>query len=210
MSTLNQVHGKTPRGKLMPERSTLEPGTSNPRSFVTLLRHCLQARTWPEVYSLIQTAMDSQRDMLVGPRIDPETLETPLLDSNTRQTTCYAAMEAIMAQAAVEKRATRRFAFRLRIALKAGSDGSDLRSCTRDVSARGVSFYADRPLEQGTNIQFTLTLPPEVTLTESISMRCAGRVVRVDPAEEGRGLSIAAVIDRYEFLGDGLRQAQHG
>lgn len=107
-----------------------------------------------------------------------------------------------MAQAAVEKRATRRFAFRLRITLKVGGSNGDLKSCTRDVSARGVSFYADRPLAQGAEIQFTLTLPPEVTLTESISMRCAGRVVRVDASQEGHGVTIAAVIDRYEFLGD--------
>lgn len=107
-----------------------------------------------------------------------------------------------MAQPAVEKRATKRFAFRLRIALKLGGHNGDINSCTRDVSARGVSFYADRSLPQGTEIQFTLTLPPEVTLTESISMRCAGRVVRVDSSGEGAGVSIAAVIDRYEFLGD--------
>lgn len=111
-------------------------------------------------------------------------------------------MEAVIAQPAVEKRATRRFAFRLRIALKLSGQTVDMKSCTRDVSARGVSFYADRPLAEGTEIQFTLTLPPEVTLTESISMRCAGRVVRVDDTDEGPGVSIAAVIERYEFLGD--------
>lgn len=134
---------------------------------------------------------------------EPQPVGSPaLLDSNTRPNTSYAAMEAVMAHSAVEKRATRRFAFRLRLALKLGGEAGDLKSCTRDVSARGISFYADRALAEGTGIQFTLTLPPEVTLTESISMRCAGRVVRVDQVEDGHGVSIAAVIDRYEFLGD--------
>ncbi|HYH00660.1 MAG TPA: PilZ domain-containing protein [Terriglobales bacterium] len=107
-----------------------------------------------------------------------------------------------MAEPAVEKRATRRFAFHLRVALRLTGESGLLQSRTRDVSSRGISFYADRPLVEGSEIQFTLTLPPEVTLTESISMRCIGRVVRVDNSDTGKGVSIAAIIDRYEFLGD--------
>jgi hypothetical protein len=107
-----------------------------------------------------------------------------------------------MVEPAVEKRAMRRFSLRLPISLKLASGNGDVNSSTRDVSARGVSFYAEQPLAQGSDIQFTLTLPPEVTLTESISMHCVGRVVRVDQPALGHGVSIAAVIDRYEFLGD--------
>jgi hypothetical protein len=106
-----------------------------------------------------------------------------------------------MAQAIVEKRATRRFSLHLPIALQLGNGGGDLHLRTRDVSARGVCFYIDTPLPEGTDIHFTLTLPPEVTLTESISMRCIGRVIRVDK-NAGQGTSVAAIIERYEFLGD--------
>jgi len=46
----------------------------------------------------------------------------------------------------------------------------------------------------------TLTLPPEITLTESIKVRCKGKVVRVD---DGDGkVAVAAVIDEYEFLAE--------
>lgn len=107
-----------------------------------------------------------------------------------------------MADSAIEKRATRRFLLRLPISLRTGNGDSELESRTRDVSARGVCFYCEHPLAQGADIQFTLTLPPEVTLTESISMRCMGRVVRVETSTPGQGMSIAAIIDRYEFLGD--------
>jgi hypothetical protein len=49
-------------------------------------------------------------------------------------------------------------------------------------------------------IEFTLTLPPEITLTESIRVRCKGKVVRVD---DGDGkVAVAAVIDEYEFLAE--------
>jgi len=53
---------------------------------------------------------------------------------------------------------------------------------------------------QGSPIEFTMTLPPEITLTESIRVQCKGHVVRVEnPGEAGR-LAVAALIEEYEFL----------
>lgn len=101
---------------------------------------------------------------------------------------------------AIEKRATRRFSLCLPIEISMGNGRSDLQS-TRDVSARGVSFYSSAPLSTGADIHFTMTLPPEVTQTESISMRCAGRVVRVEQVPASHWIAVAAVIDHYEFLG---------
>jgi hypothetical protein len=53
---------------------------------------------------------------------------------------------------------------------------------------------------QGSHIGFTLTLPPEITLTESIRVQCKGRVVRVDETGDSGKLAVAAVIEEYEFL----------
>jgi hypothetical protein len=75
---------------------------------------------------------------------------------------------------------------------------------TRDVSSRGICFFTDpsaTSLETGSQIEFTLTLPPEVTLTEAIKVRCRGKIVRVDRVESDR-LSVAAQIQQYEFVGD--------
>jgi hypothetical protein len=47
-----------------------------------------------------------------------------------------------------------------------------------------------------------LTLPPEITLTESIRVRCKGRVVRVESGTPANKLAVAAVIDEYEFLAE--------
>jgi hypothetical protein len=69
----------------------------------------------------------------------------------------------------------------------------------RDVSARGICLYLDSPIEQGSPIGFTLTLPPEITLTESIRVQCIGRVVRIDGANNGK-MAVAAVIEEYEFI----------
>ena len=100
-----------------------------------------------------------------------------------------------------DKRATRRFSLRLPIDVSYQDGASHQRNAiTRDVSARGICFYVDSPIGEGSEIEFTLTLPPEITLTESIHVRCKGKVVRADQADEKGQLSVAAVIDEYEFL----------
>jgi len=102
-----------------------------------------------------------------------------------------------------EKRATRRFGLRLPVSVNAtGNAGAILSAQTRDVSARGICFYMDTPLATGSDIEFTLTLPPEITLTESIRVRCKGKVVRVDNNVADAKVPVAAVIDEYEFLSE--------
>lgn len=106
-----------------------------------------------------------------------------------------------MAEVQQEKRATRRFALRLPVSVNYDTAGaSDKAAQTRDVSARGICFYVDSAIEAGSPIEFTLTLPPEITLTESIHVRCKGRVVRVDDSSNSGKMAVAAVIDEYEFL----------
>jgi hypothetical protein len=108
-----------------------------------------------------------------------------------------------MAEAQQEKRATRRFALRLPVSVNYTDNGTQEKSAqTRDVSARGICFYVDSHIEAGAVIEFTLTLPPEITLTESIRVRCKGKVVRVDPATPDGKVAVAAVIDEYEFLSE--------
>src|SRR5213594_3236406 len=102
-----------------------------------------------------------------------------------------------------EKRATRRFALRLPVSVNySGNTGAALSAQTRDVSARGICFYMDSPLTSGSDIEFTLTLPPEITLTESIRVRCRGKVVRVDEGTANGKVAVAAVIDEYKFLSE--------
>jgi len=106
-----------------------------------------------------------------------------------------------MTEAQQEKRAARRFALRIPVSVAREEDSKFSESAQiRDVSARGICFYLDAPIEQGSPIGFTLTLPPEITLTESIRVQCKGRVVRIEEgAAEGK-MAVAAVIEEYEFL----------
>jgi len=102
-----------------------------------------------------------------------------------------------------EKRATRRFPLRLPVSVAYPANESHAKSAqTRDVSARGICFYVDSNIAVGAGIEFTFTLPPEITLTESIRVRCKGKVIRVDDGNPDHKIAVAAVIDEYEFLSE--------
>jgi hypothetical protein len=105
-----------------------------------------------------------------------------------------------MAEPQQEKRAARRFALRVPVTVSRDNDGSSESAQIRDVSARGICFYLDSAVTQGSPIGFTLTLPPEITLTESIRVQCKGRVVRVEDSSDVGKVTVAAVIEEYEFL----------
>ena len=107
-----------------------------------------------------------------------------------------------MAEPYPEKRATRRFALRLPVSVNYSNYSSQRDAQTRDVSARGICFYLDESIATGSGIEFTLTLPPEITLTEAIRVRCKGKVVRVDPIPSNGKMAVAAIIDEYEFLSE--------
>lgn len=108
-----------------------------------------------------------------------------------------------MAEAQQEKRAARRFALRVPVTVNRNTNGTAEAAQIRDVSARGICFYVDSAIAQGSPIGFTLTLPPEITLTESIRVQCKGRVVRVEDNNRDGKVTVAAVIEEYEFLPQG-------
>ena len=108
-----------------------------------------------------------------------------------------------MSEPQQEKRAARRFPLRVPVTVDrnhTSQNGHNEPAQIRDVSARGICFYVDSAVEKGSPIGFTLTLPPEITLTESIRVQCKGRVVRVEDARADGKITVAAVIDEYEFL----------
>jgi len=108
-----------------------------------------------------------------------------------------------MVEAEREKRSTRRFALRLPVSVTYSEDGAQEKAAqTRDVSARGICFYVDSAIAAGSAIEFTLVLPPEITLTESIRVHCKGKVVRVDNSSADDKVAVAAVIEEYEFLSE--------
>jgi hypothetical protein len=99
-----------------------------------------------------------------------------------------------------ERRVSRRFTMALPLTVRSnGPDGAtEKRGETRDVSFRGLFFTTDGEFQPGTQIEFVLTLPKEITQAGDVNIRCYGQVLRVESHHETRG--IAARIDRYEFL----------
>jgi hypothetical protein len=73
---------------------------------------------------------------------------------------------------------------------------------TRDISTRGVYFTMQQDLAPGTEVDFTLTLPAEITRGTEVFVRAHGRVVRVDREQPvpGEHVGVAAVIERYDII----------
>jgi len=108
-----------------------------------------------------------------------------------------------MEQAQAERRGEQRFPLRLPVVVKSMHGGvQEESSLTRDVSARGAFFYLEGKLAEGTPIELILTLPAEITLTESIRVRCKGKVVRVVGTLSGGKTGVAAVIEQYDFAAE--------
>jgi hypothetical protein len=82
---------------------------------------------------------------------------------------------------------------------------------TQDLSSRGVFFFCDIPLNEGAVVELTLRMPSEITLGESMPVRCRGRVLRViRPLPESAPLrvgshaetkiGVAVRLEQYEYL----------
>jgi hypothetical protein len=71
---------------------------------------------------------------------------------------------------------------------------------TQNVSARGVFFYLDRPVPEGTACEVTLTFPPHITLTDAVRVRFTARVIRSESPLPSLRVGTAAMIEDYEFL----------
>jgi hypothetical protein len=79
----------------------------------------------------------------------------------------------------VERRVGQRFAFNLPVSLHEISTGAVGLGFTQDLSSRGAFLFTDMALTEGAEIELTLKMPSEITLGESMRVRCRGRVLRI-------------------------------
>ena len=79
----------------------------------------------------------------------------------------------------VERRVGQRFPYLLPVSLRQTAHGMEGAGFTQDLSSRGVFFFTDMPLEGRREIEVTLRMPSEITLGESMPVRCRGRILRV-------------------------------
>jgi len=69
---------------------------------------------------------------------------------------------------------------------------------TRDISANGVYLYSKSRMEEGSDVELVLILPPELTSGEKCWVCCQATIVRVDESQHEFG--VAARIRRMDIL----------
>src|SRR5215472_16114461 len=112
----------------------------------------------------------------------------------------------------VERRVGQRFPYLLPVSLRQLSISVEGVGFTQDLSSRGVFFFTDAPLTEGSEIELTLRMPSEITLGDSMPVRCRGRILRiVGPARPSYGatpvpaetkIGVAVRLECYEYLSD--------
>jgi PilZ domain len=111
----------------------------------------------------------------------------------------------------VERRVGQRFPYLLPLSLRQPAESLEGVGFTQDLSSRGVFFFTDAPLSEGAEIELTLRMPSEITLGDSMPVRCRGRILRVirpaaptekcsSPAETKIGVAVR--FEGYEYLSE--------
>lgn len=112
----------------------------------------------------------------------------------------------------VERRVGQRFPYLLATSFRQIKDGIEGVGFTQDLSSRGVFFLTDAPLTEGSEIELTVRMPSEITLGESMPVRCKGRILRivrpVSASAEPAGataqtkIGVAVRLECYEYLSE--------
>jgi hypothetical protein len=112
----------------------------------------------------------------------------------------------------IERRVGQRFPYLLPLSLRQPDSCLEGVGFTQDLSSRGVFFFTDAPLSEGAEIELTLRMPSEITLGETMPVRCRGRVLRVvrpaatsaqDASRSARAetkIGVAVRFAGYEYL----------
>jgi len=100
----------------------------------------------------------------------------------------------------LERRVGQRFDFHVPVSVKLAGSQHEACGFTQDLCSRGTFFYTDFPLGAGEPVELTLLMPSEITLGESMRVRCHGTVLRVIQPSIGTKLGVAVHFAGYEYL----------
>ena len=87
----------------------------------------------------------------------------------------------------------------LRVPVKVRHEGGEHEGLTRDLSSTGIFLYSETGMRAGSKLELVIMLPPGLGLGPGGWTLCEASVVRVE-AFEGKGMGIAATLDRIDFL----------
>jgi PilZ domain len=107
----------------------------------------------------------------------------------------------------VERRVGQRFPYALAVSVFEPASSVKGVGFTQDLSSRGAFFFTEIPLAEGSQIDLTLQMPSEITLGDSMPVKCRGRVLRVlKPSApgglgtDGKKIGVAVRLESYEYL----------
>ena len=91
-----------------------------------------------------------------------------------------------------DRRRAQRIAFQEFVSVVVGNGFYEVPAVTENLSSAGVLLYADRRIQEGSEVGLILVLPPVETEAEGKRMWCLGKVLRVEKElKEGRfGMAI--------------------
>jgi len=103
---------------------------------------------------------------------------------------------------ATERRLATRFNFNLPLRVRISKSATPERAAeSLNVSARGVYFATDLPLQKGTPVQLVFAMPEEVSHKPTAEWHCTGHVVHVQPSRSPQGaICVGVAFDCYEVL----------
>lgn len=105
-----------------------------------------------------------------------------------------------MAEKKSDRRVRQRFPVRVPVSLKAGNGSLQEAAQTRDLSTAGVFVYTNSRMQEGSELELILVLPPEITFADRRWVCCQASVVRVEENAGQGNYGVAAVIKRFDVL----------
>jgi hypothetical protein len=98
-----------------------------------------------------------------------------------------------------DRRSRDRLVARLPVSVRQPLGSGQVKAHTRDVTTNGIFLYSDTRLEEASEVELVLMLPPELTAGEKCWVCCHAQVLRVEDGP-GKEFGIAAEIRRMEIL----------
>jgi hypothetical protein len=109
-----------------------------------------------------------------------------------------------------ERRSRQRFDFQIPATLRVNGSDRDEPAFTQDLSARGAFLYTDCVVAEGAGVELTLMMPAEITLAESMPVRCRAKVLRVMHREAVKHkIGVAVELLGYEYLAQRREDAKN-
>jgi hypothetical protein len=99
-----------------------------------------------------------------------------------------------------DRRARQRFPVHVPVSVKTGNGGIQEATETRDLSTAGVFVYTNARMQEGSELELILVLPPEITFSDRRWVCCQASVVRVEENAGQGNYGVAAVIKRFDVL----------